>query len=169
MNTKRATYLKVVSVFACSIFFLNVISTQLWQEDVTVLDVHLCRGTSPQSSRSAYVAAPPQVTSYFPPPDDNRKDYHEWNAQTLRELHTCMALGNCGANQQKVALLAAHWFEEAVVRGWRGGEGVWYARAIIQCMVITPLLIDASCQGAISGTQSTDIYPLPNPSKLTAE
>ena len=64
-----------------------------------------------------------------------------------------MALGNCGANQQKVALLAAHWFEEAVVRGWRGGEGVWYARAIIQCMVITPLLIDASCQGTISGTQ----------------
>jgi len=66
------------------------------------------------------------MAHYFPPPDPTRKKYHEWNAQTLRELYVCMALSNCGANQQKVALLASHWFEEAIVRDWRGGEGVWY-------------------------------------------
>lgn len=126
MNAKRATYLKIVPALAFFIFLLNVFSTQLWQENSAVLNENIRHGTSHRNSNT-YAAAPSHVANHFPPPDDKRQDYREWNVQTLRELHTCMALRNCGANQQKVALLAAHWFEEAVVRGWRGGEGVWYA------------------------------------------
>ncbi|KAF4616490.1 hypothetical protein D9613_008645 [Agrocybe pediades] len=77
------------------------------------------------SRPGGYTPEPLHLAQYFPPPSEDRKDYHEWNAQTLRELHSCMAIQNCGPNQRKIALLAAHWFEEAVVRGWRGGEGVW--------------------------------------------
>lgn len=84
------------------------------------------RQTSEQLPVTAYRLLPSHIAQYFPPPDRTRKKYHEWNAQTLRELYACMALSNCGANQQKVALLASHWFEEAIVRDWRGGEGVWY-------------------------------------------
>ncbi|KAH6908465.1 hypothetical protein BKA70DRAFT_1103557 [Coprinopsis sp. MPI-PUGE-AT-0042] len=72
-----------------------------------------------------YTFLPPTLASDFPLPDPERKQYHEWNAKNLRELYMCMAAETCGKNQRKVALLAAHWFEEAVVRGWRGGEGVW--------------------------------------------
>ncbi|KAF8882177.1 hypothetical protein CPB84DRAFT_1791109 [Gymnopilus junonius] len=79
----------------------------------------------PPSQFNGYVSTPAHISEYFPPPNPERKDYHEWNAQTLRELHACMAISNCGPNQKKVALLAAHWFEEATVRGWRGGEGIW--------------------------------------------
>lgn len=32
---------------------------------------------------------------------------------------------NCGRNQEKVLIGAAYWWEESVVGGWRGGEGVW--------------------------------------------
>ena len=73
-----------------------------------------------------YAKAPSHLDTYFTSPDAQRKDYHEWNAQTLRDLHACIAAHNCGSNQRKVALLAAHWFQEAIVTGWRGGEGVWY-------------------------------------------
>ena len=72
-----------------------------------------------------YRFLPERLSEVFTPLDPSSRKYHEWNVQTLRELHVCMALENCGPNQTKVALLAAHWFEEAVVRGWRGGEGVW--------------------------------------------
>jgi hypothetical protein len=72
-----------------------------------------------------YAFLPPALAPDFPLPDPERKQYHEWNAKNMRELYMCMAANNCGKNQRKVAILAAHWFEEAVVRGWRGGEGVW--------------------------------------------
>ncbi|CAA7262774.1 unnamed protein product [Cyclocybe aegerita] len=72
-----------------------------------------------------YQEAPVHLAKMFPPPDPVRKNYDEWNSRTLLDLHACMALNRCGPNQKKVALLAAHWFEEAIVRGWRGGEGVW--------------------------------------------
>jgi hypothetical protein len=73
-----------------------------------------------------YRFLPERISNVFIPLDLSKsRKYHEWNDQTMRELHVCMALENCGPNQTKVALLAAHWFEEAVVRGWRGGEGVW--------------------------------------------
>jgi hypothetical protein len=80
----------------------------------------------PTKTSPNYTKAPPHLESHFVPPDAQRKDYHEWNAQTLRDLHACMATHSCGPNQRKVAILAAHWFQEAVVTGWRGGEGVWY-------------------------------------------
>jgi len=72
-----------------------------------------------------YRGLPLRVVDAFPPMDPSSRKYREWNTQTIAELHMCIALGNCGPNQRKVALLASHWFEEAVVRGWRGGEGVW--------------------------------------------
>lgn len=80
----------------------------------------------PSEDLFRYKHLPPELSQQFPSPSPLRKNYHEWNAQTLRELYMCMARNDCGHNQQKVALLAAHWFEEAIVRGWRGGEGVWY-------------------------------------------
>lgn len=79
----------------------------------------------PATDYGDYAFVPSSLVSHFPAPDPKRKDYHEWNAQSLRELHVCMALQLCGQNQRKIALLAAHWFEEAIVREWRGGEGVW--------------------------------------------
>ncbi len=79
-----------------------------------------------------YRFLPERLSEVFTPLDLSlSRKYHEWNDQTLRELHVCMALQNCGPNQTKVALLAAHWFEEAVVRGWRGGEGVWYVDKVL--------------------------------------
>lgn len=79
----------------------------------------------PADDYGDYAFLPPALASDFPLPDPERKQYHEWNAKNMRELYVCMAAGTCGKNQRKVALLAAHWFEEAIVRGWRGGEGVW--------------------------------------------
>ena len=72
-----------------------------------------------------FAKTPSFVEDLFAQPDPERKDYHEWNARSLRELHTCIAMENCGPNQKKVALLAAHWFQEAIVTGFRGGEGIW--------------------------------------------
>lgn len=80
---------------------------------------------SATTSTELYRESPPSLEVDFVPPDLERKDYREWNARTLRDLHSCIALDNCGPNQRKVALLAAHWFQEAVVQGFRGGEGVW--------------------------------------------
>lgn len=65
---------------------------------------------------------PPPLT---PLPPSTSKDYHDWNAQILRDLDACIAANTCGPNQQKIALLAAHWFQEAVVGSFRGGEGIW--------------------------------------------
>ncbi|KAF8878771.1 hypothetical protein BD779DRAFT_1613005 [Infundibulicybe gibba] len=80
--------------------------------------------TFPVPFPSNYTPSPGWVESNFAQPDVKRKDYHEWNARTLRDLHVCMALHNCGRNQKKVALLAAHWFQEAIVGDFRGGEGI---------------------------------------------
>lgn len=85
----------------------------------------LNQGGSLEEKSDSYRFLPERLSKVFPPLDPSSRQYHEWNDQTLRELHVCMALHNCGPNQFKVALLASHWFEEAVVRGWRGGEGVW--------------------------------------------
>ncbi|KIJ96983.1 hypothetical protein K443DRAFT_681885 [Laccaria amethystina LaAM-08-1] len=79
----------------------------------------------PTTSTERYRESPPSLETHFVPPDLERKDYQEWNARTLRDLHSCIALDNCGPNQRKVALLAAHWFQQAVVQGFRGGEGIW--------------------------------------------
>ncbi|KXN81569.1 hypothetical protein AN958_03906 [Leucoagaricus sp. SymC.cos] len=78
-----------------------------------------------QSPRPAYVEAPSALNQLFSSPDPERKDFHEWNSKALRDLHSCMALNNCGPNQKKVALLADSWIQDAVVRGFRGGEGIW--------------------------------------------
>jgi len=72
-----------------------------------------------------YALVPDRLSKVFLPLDPSSPKYHQWNARTLIELTTCVALGSCGPNQTKVALLAAHWFEEAIVRGWTGGEGIW--------------------------------------------
>ncbi|KAF5349218.1 hypothetical protein D9756_009331 [Leucocoprinus leucothites] len=78
-----------------------------------------------QQPRLAYVDAPSTLDRFFSSPNPVRKDYHEWNEKTLRDLHACMSLGNCGPNQMKVALLADNWIQDAVVRDFRGGEGIW--------------------------------------------
>jgi hypothetical protein len=73
----------------------------------------------------AYVDAPSILDQLFSSPNPDRMDFHEWNAKTLRDLHACMTLDNCGPNQLKVALLADDWIQAAVVRDFRGGEGIW--------------------------------------------
>ena len=85
----------------------------------------------------------PQALRYSPEfideisvlPDSLQKDYREWNKLALRELHSCNATRVCGKNQSKVALLAAHWFQEAVLLGFRGGEGIWWAFLLNLCEV----------------------------------
>ncbi|EDR04570.1 uncharacterized protein LACBIDRAFT_304375 [Laccaria bicolor S238N-H82] len=79
----------------------------------------------PTASIERYRESPPSLEAHFVPPDLERQDYREWNARTLRDLHSCIALDNCGPNQRKVALLAAHWFQQAVVEGFKGGNGIW--------------------------------------------
>lgn len=79
-----------------------------------------------------YVFLPSSLSRLFPAPDAGRKDYREWNALSIRELHVCLALDNCGVNQRKVAVLAAHWFEESIVRGYTGGEGIW---CVVFCVI----------------------------------
>ncbi|KAF9530041.1 hypothetical protein CPB83DRAFT_905608 [Crepidotus variabilis] len=81
--------------------------------------------TSTEDPFGGYRFFPEDVVPNFKAPNEKSRNYHEWNDQTLRELHMCLERNDCGPNQRKVALLAAHWFEEAIVRGWRGGEGVW--------------------------------------------
>ncbi len=52
----------------------------------------------------------------------------------MRELHTCMALGNCGGESEKSRVIGSNiGSKRPFVRGWRGGEGVWYVNDIIQC------------------------------------
>ncbi|KAF8156716.1 hypothetical protein B0H34DRAFT_750525 [Crassisporium funariophilum] len=119
MGQRNSTYIKTLAFVGSAVFLLTVLLYSNASSSRIPAVPFLSAITD------AYATPPPQVEQYFPPPDPIRKDYREWNGQSLRELHTCMALGNCGSNQRKVALLAAHWFEEAVVRDWRGGEGVW--------------------------------------------
>ncbi|PPR01954.1 hypothetical protein CVT24_011103 [Panaeolus cyanescens] len=78
-----------------------------------------------ESDVVVYRTPPAHIDDRFPPPDPQRKDYREWNARTLRELTSCLALKNCGPNQEKIAILSAHWIEEGVVRGGFGGESIW--------------------------------------------
>jgi hypothetical protein len=65
------------------------------------------------------------LEAYVPPPDTERKEYHLWNERKMNGLLACVQLKMCEQNQLKVAILAAHWFQQAVVEGWRGGEGIW--------------------------------------------
>jgi len=123
---KKNPVTKVLLVLSCGsfLYFAFLFFAKIDKGFLRV-DLTFHHDTSEQFPATAYRPLPPHLAQYFPPPDKVRKNYHEWNAQTLRELYTCIALDNCGANQRKIALLAAHWFEEAVVRDWRGGEGVW--------------------------------------------
>ena len=83
-------------------------------------------GYRPRVGLGGYAETPAAVADHFlATPDPERKDVHEWNAIALRDLATCMATRTCGPNQQKVAIGAAYWWQESVVLGWRGGEGVW--------------------------------------------
>jgi hypothetical protein len=81
--------------------------------------------TGVKQSTPAYVSAPSILDQFFASPNPSRKDFHEWNTKTLRDMHACMALKICGQNQMKVALLADNWIQDAVVRDFRGGEGIW--------------------------------------------
>lgn len=74
---------------------------------------------------SAYKPQPAVFMKHFPGPDASRADYREWNHAAMRDLYACIATETCGVNQEKVALLAAGWFEMAVVKGHSQGEGVW--------------------------------------------
>ncbi|KAF8998237.1 hypothetical protein BDQ17DRAFT_1328891 [Cyathus striatus] len=76
-----------------------------------------------------YVSSPLHINEVFPRPKP--KDRFTWNYKTMLDLQTCVALKNCGPNQQKVAILAAHWFEEAYFLGFRGGEGIWALSMIV--------------------------------------
>ena len=114
---------KVLLTLGCVLFLLSALWYLAPSSHSNTSSIRFDKVSVEHSSN--YAPLPSRIAQYFPPPDPERKDYHEWNAQTLRELHACMALKNCGPNQTKVALLASHWFEEAIVRGWRGGEGVW--------------------------------------------
>jgi len=78
-----------------------------------------------QQKNLPYVEAP--LDRFFSSPSQNRRDYHELNEKTLRDLHTCMVLEICGSNQMKVALLADKWMTDAVMGDFRGGEGIWWA------------------------------------------
>ena len=57
--------------------------------------------------------------------------YRNWNHITFEKLADCIRNKNCGPNQTKVILFGAHWVEQAVIRGWRGGEGVWFVSACL--------------------------------------
>ncbi|KAF8966123.1 hypothetical protein BDZ97DRAFT_1917812 [Flammula alnicola] len=119
--SKNSVYVKVIVIFISAAFLYSVFGFS--KRSQSALGARI--GAEAAFQSIGYTLAPSRITKYFPPLDPQRRDYHEWNAQSLRELHICLAIENCGPNQQKVALLAAHWFEEAVVRSWRGGEGVW--------------------------------------------
>ena len=90
-----------------------------------------------QKPKLSYMDAP--LDRFFSSPNPNRRDYHEWNEKTLRDLHTCMVLEGCGPNQMKVALLADKWMTDAVVSDFRGGEGIWWAITVASHLY---LLID---------------------------
>ncbi|KAF8998557.1 hypothetical protein BDQ17DRAFT_1428391 [Cyathus striatus] len=72
----------------------------------------------------SYMPAPSWIPSIFDFPENSR-DYRDWNKRELLDLRACIALDNCGINQDKVALLATATFEMGVIMGDKGGESVW--------------------------------------------
>jgi hypothetical protein len=75
----------------------------------------------------AYMALPEEFKALkHPRVYYDYKIYKDWNERSMREYYACVGAGKkCPARQKKVVLCSAHWFDEAIVRGWRGGEGVW--------------------------------------------
>nr|XP_019013145.1 uncharacterized protein I206_02642 [Kwoniella pini CBS 10737]OCF51926.1 hypothetical protein I206_02642 [Kwoniella pini CBS 10737] len=57
--------------------------------------------------------------------DEDIKDHHTYNEREITKLRTCMNDNNCHRNQEKVVLAFAHTWPQAIIDGWRGGEGVW--------------------------------------------
>lgn len=43
------------------------------------------------------------------------QDYRKWNQRSLTDLTSCVARGDCGVNQRKVAILGNDWFVDALV------------------------------------------------------
>jgi len=80
--------------------------------------------TPPLTEYNGYRPLPPHMTHLAP--DQNSRDYRDWNTRATRELYACMALKNCGPNQEKIVMLAMHWCHLGVVIGFTGGEGVWW-------------------------------------------
>jgi hypothetical protein len=105
----------------------TTLALQEWMASGNETPPRLVLLPDPAPRPPAYVDAPSVFNLFFSPPDSERQDYHDWNAKALRDLHACIALNNCGPNQLKVALLADSWITNGVVRGFRGGEGVWYS------------------------------------------
>lgn len=128
-NRKNATGTKIFlgSALVTSICAILLIFRGIAWSSPSILNKHFDHLSFSSKLRAEdYTPAPSHVYDLFPSIDAAEgMDYHDWNAQTQRELYACIAMKNCGKNQRKIALLAAHWFEEAVVRNWRGGEGVW--------------------------------------------
>jgi hypothetical protein len=116
-----AIFLAVIGV---SLIITLIFSSNLHQRVIQRLNSEQL----PSVTTQEYAHSPPHLESYFPSPDPDRQDYHEWNMRTMRDLHACIVQDNCGPNQRKVALLAAHWFQEAVVGTFRGGEGIWWVQ-----------------------------------------
>lgn len=139
MLVTHATLVKIICfvlpvLFIYNFFYFSLLSIPRQDSIAQVLQDWTSLNRTPpsahfhedlQQSRPPYAESPPVLNQLFSSPNPDRKDFHEWNAKTLRDLHACMALNNCGPNQMKVALLADYWIEEAAVRGFRGGEGVW--------------------------------------------
>lgn len=116
----------VTAICVISLILRGIVNNALSSPSIT--DIHFDHLSSSFSSLHAehYTPAPSHVDDLFSSEDAAESmDYHDWNARTQRDLYACIAMKNCGKNQQKIALLATHWFEEAVVRKWRGGEGIW--------------------------------------------
>jgi len=124
---RSSTCCRRLAFFAATtfLFFVLAIFAYLYRPYSYGQTIELPPTASDHSGVGVYALLPDRLSKVFPPLNPSSQKYHEWNAHTSVELTTCMALGNCGPNQKKVALLAAHWFEEAVVRGWTGGEGIW--------------------------------------------
>ncbi|WRT65802.1 uncharacterized protein IL334_002751 [Kwoniella shivajii] len=57
--------------------------------------------------------------------DSDIDDYHTYNTREIDSLRDCMERGECRRNQQKIILAHAHVWPDAIINGWRGGEGVW--------------------------------------------
>lgn len=127
MSSKTICRGRLVFFAATTILFsILVISSYLFRRPYYSQTIELPPIASNHSVVGDYALLPDRLSKVFPPLNPSNRKYHEWNAHTLVELTSCMVLGNCGPNQKKVALLAAHWFEEAIVRGFTGGEGIWY-------------------------------------------
>lgn len=127
MSAQKTLWVRTLIVIVLATVFLATLFHQLSFGNWKSLTNNFIKNSAslPTTSTQRYRESPPSLEAHFVPPNLERKDYREWNARTLRDLHSCIALDNCGPNQRKVALLAAHWFQQAVVEGFRGGEGIW--------------------------------------------